>query len=103
MKQEIFDAYVNAIHKRFNIESPDELFVKTKRRDVVDARHILYYMCHERPMRIRYIQQYMLDRGYDIAHSSIIYGVAQVTKLASEDDDYKNLIEELKSDVLQPE
>lgn len=103
MKQEIFDAYVSAITKRFNIESSDELFVKTKRRDIVDARHILYYMCSVRPMRIRYIQQYMLDRGYDIAHSSIIYGIAQVNKLVKDDADYSNLIEELNLDVLLPD
>tara|TARA_R110000796_G_scaffold74375_1_gene167357 strand:- start:190 stop:498 length:309 start_codon:yes stop_codon:yes gene_type:complete len=100
MKQEIFDSYVTAIQNRFNFNS-GELFVKTKRRDIVDARHLLYYMCHERPMRIRYIQQYMMGRGYDISHSSIIYGVAQVTALRKEDDDYKNLIKELESDAVQ--
>lgn len=103
MKQEIFEAYVDAIYKRFNIDSPVELFVKTKRRDIVDARYILYYMCRKRPMRIRYIQQYMQDKGYTISHSSIIHGVAQITRLVEEDSDWRNLIEELKVDVLQPE
>jgi chromosomal replication initiation ATPase DnaA len=102
MKQEIFESYAGAICERFNITSPSQLFVKTKRRDIVDARHLLYYMCRNRPMRLRYIQQYMLDGGYDISHSSIIHGIAQVDKLVKEDDDYKRLIEDLQSDVVQP-
>lgn len=101
MKQEIFESYAGAICERFNIASPSQLFVKTKRRDIVDARHLLYYMCRNRPMRLRYIQQYMLDSGYNISHSSIIHGISQVTKLVKEDDDYKKLIEDLQSNVLQ--
>tara|TARA_R110002072_G_scaffold181471_2_gene337759 strand:+ start:163 stop:471 length:309 start_codon:yes stop_codon:yes gene_type:complete len=101
MKQEIFESYIKKVCKRFSIKESSELFAKNKRRDVVDARHLLYYMCYQRPMRIRYIQQYMLDKGYDISHSSIIHGIKQVTKLVENDSDYKTLIEELESNVLQ--
>jgi|VirMetMinimDraft_7_1064189.scaffolds.fasta_scaffold00524_4 chromosomal replication initiation ATPase DnaA len=101
MKQEIFEAYTSVVCDRFNITEED-LFKKNKSRDVVDARYILYYMCHQRPMRIRYIQQYLKEKGYDIAHSSIIWGIKQITDLVETDSDYKSLIETLKLDALQP-
>ncbi|HIB77166.1 MAG TPA: hypothetical protein EYO58_06015 [Flavobacteriales bacterium] len=101
MKQEIFESYIGTVCERFSIKESKELFTKNKRRDVVDARHVLYYMCHKRPMRIRYIQQYMLDKGYDISHSSIIHGIKQVTRFVENDNDYRALIQELESNVLQ--
>ncbi len=38
MKQNIFDAYVKQVANLFNL-SEDEVFEKSKRRDIVDARH----------------------------------------------------------------
>ena len=47
MKKEIFVQYANAIAKRFHLEL-DDIFSKNRRRDIVDARQILYYLCMER-------------------------------------------------------
>ena len=50
-------------------------------RERVDARHLLYYLCSKRPMRITYIQKYMKANGYNINHSSIIHGINVMKKL----------------------
>ena len=55
MKQNIFNEYATQCADLFSI-SEELLFTKSKRRDIVDARYLLYYMCSERPMRIVYIQ-----------------------------------------------
>lgn len=95
MKQNIFNQYVKKVCDLFSIEDK-LLFEKTKRKDVVDARHLLYYLCSKRPMRLVYIQEYMAERGYVINHSSIIYGVRVVTKRAKKDQDYQQAIKEIK-------
>ena len=51
MKEQIFDGYAVQIAELFNLKVED-LFVKSKKRDVVDARQLLYYACSKRPMRV---------------------------------------------------
>jgi len=96
MKQDIFNQYVERIISRFGIKRED-LFLKSKRRDLVDARHLLYYLCVKRPMRINYIQRYMAENGYEVKHPTIIHGVNIVIDKLSHDDDYVSLIRELDS------
>lgn len=93
MKAKIFNQYVDKVCYLFNLDR-DILFTKTKRRDVVDARHLLYYLCSQRPMRLVYIQEYMADNGYDINHSSIHHGIAMVKQKLTNDADWANAVEE---------
>lgn len=94
MKAEIFNNYVQEVNNLFGIES-EELFEKSKKRRVVDARHLLYYLCYTRPMRLRYIQDYMAENGYSVGHSSILHGIDQVNKKIEQDRDYKKVIERI--------
>jgi len=82
----------------FNLDS-ESLFTKTKRRDIVDARHLLYFLCSQRPMRLVYIQEYMAENGYNINHSSIHHGIAQVKKKVEDDSDWNETIESILSEV----
>jgi|TARA_R100001443_G_scaffold40029_1_gene53411 chromosomal replication initiation ATPase DnaA len=91
MKERIFNLYAKKVGQLFNI-TPEEMFKKSKARECVDARHLLYYMCSQRPMRITYIQKYMKENGYDINHSSIIHGINVMKEKISEDSDYIEVI-----------
>jgi chromosomal replication initiation ATPase DnaA len=94
MKKGVFNEYLERVLNTFNI-TEEEIFTKSKRRDLVDARHLLYYLCYHRPMQIRYIQEYMEDYGYKVGHSSIIHGIEQVSDKVSEDMDYDTICREL--------
>lgn len=94
MKEAVFNSYVRKVTSIFNI-SQEELFSKSKKRVLVDARHLLYYLCAKRPMQIRYIQDYMSANGYDVGHSTIIHGIAQVKDKVEQDVDYKQVCNEL--------
>ena len=98
MKVDVFNQYVEKITGLFNIETKD-LFSKTKKREVVDARQLLYYLCYKRPMRLAYIQKYMEENGYIIHHSSIVKGIRNVESRLREDDDYVSVIKELERSV----
>tara|TARA_B110000977_G_C10765040_1_gene372282 strand:+ start:93 stop:419 length:327 start_codon:yes stop_codon:yes gene_type:complete len=97
MKQKIFKAYALDVCKIFGINAKT-LFTKMKRRDVVDARYLLYYLCFHRPMRIRDIQEYMADEGYSISHSAIIKGVSITTDRIENDQDYKDLAKKINNE-----
>tara|TARA_B110000046_G_scaffold173562_1_gene196279 strand:+ start:436 stop:759 length:324 start_codon:yes stop_codon:yes gene_type:complete len=95
MKEAIFNQYATKIASVFNINE-EEIFEKSKKRELVDARHLLYYVCSKRPMRVVYIQNYMKERGYHIGHTSILHGIQEATKRAEGDRDYKRILKEIQ-------
>jgi chromosomal replication initiation ATPase DnaA len=95
MKEEIFEQYVNRITNLFRI-SREQLFSKNKSRELVDARHMLYYMCSRRPMRITIIQKFMAENGYDIKHSTIIHGINSMGDKIKLDKDYMTVVKEME-------
>jgi len=98
MKREIFDKYVDEVTKLFGI-SKEELFTKNKKRNISEARQVLYYLCYRRPMQITYIEQYMRASGYHISHPSIIHGIGAMKDRIDADSDYFKLIERIEQCV----
>jgi chromosomal replication initiation ATPase DnaA len=98
MKSDIFNQYAERVCEQFAITTQD-LFSKNKRRDFVDARYLLYYLCYKRPMNISYIERFMCDSGYNIRHSSIIAGINIVKKKVEEDADYSQIVKDIQKAV----
>ena len=99
MKKVIFNHYVQTIADLFGIDK-HELFVKSKKRDLVDARHLLYYLCFYRPMKLISIQNFMNENGYHISHPSVIHGVNIVGQRIVEDPDYKFIIKSIEKSAI---
>ena len=98
MKHDVFNQYVERVSDLFGI-SKDEIFSKSNKRELVDARHLVYYLCSKRPMQVTYIQKYMNEAGYDIKHSSIIHGISAVEQKIAEDKDYVSVVKEVERAV----
>lgn len=98
MKIDVFNQYAERIAELFSIEKA-QVFSKSKRRDIVDARHLLYYLCFKRPMSVAYIQRYMKENGYIIQHSSIIHGINIVTQRVKDDSDYMHVVKDIEKAV----
>lgn len=98
MKHEVFNQYVDRVVDLFGI-TKEAFFSKTKKREVVDARQLTYYLCAKRPMQITYIERYMNENGYEIKHSSIIHGISAVEKKMAEDKDYVSVVREVERAV----
>ena len=98
MKKDIFNKYSEAVAKQFHL-TLDEMFSKTKRQDIVEARQILYYLCKERPIRFSFIQRFLEENGYKVGHSSIMHGYNQAKKMIEEDVDYENFIDKATQDA----
>tara|TARA_B100000424_G_C22720986_1_gene391593 strand:- start:59 stop:358 length:300 start_codon:yes stop_codon:yes gene_type:complete len=99
MKREVFEKYSVEIAELFRMDRED-MFKKSKKREIVDARHLLYYLCATRPMRLKYISTFMKENGYDISHSSIIHGIKCVEGKVQSDKDYTKIIKNLNLCVL---
>jgi hypothetical protein len=65
MKHDVFNQYVERVTDLFAITKED-FFSKNKKRAIVDARQLVYYLCAKRPMQITYIEKYMNEGGYAI-------------------------------------
>lgn len=98
MKKEIFNQYLNAIIKMYGIER-SELLSNSKKRNVADARLLLYYLCHIRPMRYSEIQNYMKEEGYDPQHTPIIKGIKRISERIEKDHDYQVVVDRIKNKV----
>jgi len=98
MKQDIFNQYVDRVSSLFGIARED-IFSKSKKKTSVDARHLIYYLCFKRPMQITYIQKFMGENGYNIEHSTVIYGIQSVDKKITEDRDYISVVREIEKAV----
>jgi chromosomal replication initiation ATPase DnaA len=98
MKSDVFNQYVDRVSELYNVNKKD-LFSKSKKREFVDARHLIYYLCSKRPIQISYIQKYMDDNGYKVGHSSVIHGINSIQNKVNEDRDYQTIIKELDKAV----
>jgi chromosomal replication initiation ATPase DnaA len=98
MKKEIFNKYVEAVAKTFGI-TEEELFENTKKRETVDARQIIYWLCSDRNMSVGYIQNYLLGKGFGVSHSTIIHGKRRANNLIEEDIDLSRMVQDIKSSV----
>jgi chromosomal replication initiation ATPase DnaA len=98
MKSDVFNQYVERVTDLFNIRK-DDLFSKSKKREFVDARHLIYYLCSKRPMHINYIQKYMEDNGYKVGHSTVIHGINSVEGKIADDKDYLTIVKEIDKAV----
>jgi len=98
VKKPIFDQYAMAVAKAFHLEI-DNMFEKSKKRNLVDARQILYLLCMERPIRLTFIKQYLEESGYDVPMSSILHGYERAQKLINEDPDYRDMVDKIKNEV----
>jgi chromosomal replication initiation ATPase DnaA len=96
MKKRIFDLYATEIAKQFHL-TLDQMFTKTKKREIVDARQILYYLCMERPIRISYIQRFMEENGHHISHSTIIHGYKKAKQLIDDDKDFEEVVNKIQN------
>lgn len=95
MKNIVFDKYLEAIADKFRIHK-SELFLKTKRREIVEARYLLFYLCYKRPMRISTILSFLKELGFDVAHTTIIYGIKSISRKIKEDQDYKKIVKSIE-------
>jgi len=98
MKSDVFNQYVDRVTELFRIEKAD-LFTKSKKQELVDARHLLYYLCANRPMKLIYIEKYMAENGYEIKHNSIIHGINSVENKLTNDEDLSSVIKDIEKAV----
>ena len=94
IKKEVFNAYVKQVCEKFGV-SEEELFSKTKKRDITIARHFLIYLCYKRYMRLSKIQEFLKERGYDTKHQPIKYAIVVVRKKMRKDEDYRAIFDEI--------
>jgi len=95
MKKELFNRFVEEILVLFRL-TREELFRKDKDNNIVDARQMLYYLCHGKRMNYLQIEKFMAENGYIIKYNSITHGIKSMEKKMVKDADYRKIIERLE-------
>jgi len=94
MKQDIFEQYSETICKKYDI-TIDELYSDSREIRITDARYMLYYLCYNRPMTLKHIQNYLSRAGKSVVHSTIIYGINKIKEQMVHDDDLRKVVLDL--------
>ena len=90
--------YVKKVCELFSIPQGD-FFKKVKKREISEARFLVYYLCKQRNIDQVYIQKFMGENGYVTPHSSISYGISAMSEKARDDEDYKNVVRKISNSV----
>lgn len=98
MKKNIFDQYVKKVCERYGIDTK-ELFSRNKKREISDARQLLYFLCFQRPMKKIEIVRYMEEEGLKVTPTNVRYSINRVNDKIKEDKDYIHVIREINSCV----
>jgi chromosomal replication initiation ATPase DnaA len=98
MKSDVINQYDKRDTDLFGI-SKEDLFSKVKKRDIVDARQMLYYLCYTRPIQISYIIKYMGENGYHIHYMSVMNGIKVVEEKMQTDTDYVSAVKGLQKSI----
>lgn len=88
------NGFVDIISSQLNV-NPNDIFKKDKRKNIVNARHILYYLSKKRNISIVEIENFMNENAYKIEHSSIIYGIGKVDSRYRSDRDYRFILKKI--------
>src|SRR5210317_74278 len=98
MKQELFNQYVDWVSDICRVPKK-KIFSRRRTQNVVEARHLLFYLCHERGIPLVSIRNYMVDAGLDIQHPSILHGIKKIKSKVQQDEDYAVLADRIKKGV----
>ena len=99
MKHDIFNQYVTKVCDAFGIEDESKLFETTRKQTIVDARHMLFYLCVTRPITMYALIEYMSERGLPLQHSAIMNGVRKAENHKNKDKDYAQVLSNISSSV----
>ena len=98
MKEEVFNQYAERVAKLFGI-TKEQLFSHTKKREIVDARQLLVYLCYNRQIRLVTIKKLMDNNGYKTYNHTIAHCIKIINKKISEDRDYQTIISNIENSV----
>jgi chromosomal replication initiation ATPase DnaA len=98
MKEEVFNQYVERVCILFNI-SKEEFFSKSRKRNFVDARHLVFFLCSRRNILVVSVADFMKKNGHEIFRTSVTHGIKSVTKKLEEDRDYKDIVNDIEKAV----
>ena len=98
MKLEVFNKYVDNIIDLYRVDKQD-LFTNTKRRDIVEPRHLLYYLCKRRGISFPYLKIYMNMNNYKINYSSYKNAIEYAENRIAEDEDYLYVVKKIENSV----
>ena len=99
MKEYIFTQYLLNISHYLKINDTD-LFTLSKKRHIVEARRLLWFLCSEHGMTPTEIKRHTKNlSSRDFQRSTIDRGIVSIKETIRKDPDYLVIIELLKIDI----
>jgi hypothetical protein len=98
MKLDVFNKYVEQVADLYGLKK-EELFLKSKRKDIVEPRHLLICLCNRRGISFTYTKIYMEMYGYKLIHSSYRNSLIHSENKMKDDEDYVYILKRIENSV----
>jgi|TARA_R100000084_G_scaffold100021_1_gene54593 chromosomal replication initiation ATPase DnaA len=100
MKYKLFKKFIERILEHMEINHAD-LFEKSRKKSVVEARQLLYYLCTKRGMRPTEIKDYMSREGHSLEHTTILHGIKEITSTIENDKDFELIANSIMQEEIE--
>ena len=106
MNHQLFTTLVELV-SHFTQVDEDELFSKSRKKALVDARYMIIYIARQLDIRLIYIQRYFKLKGFELHYTTLFHACKRVEQ-DKEKDEYvqefiNNILLQLNpSKVLSP-
>tara|TARA_Y100000004_G_C8922364_1_gene416009 strand:- start:618 stop:986 length:369 start_codon:yes stop_codon:yes gene_type:complete len=92
---ELMDEVMSTITSKCRVND-NEFLTQTKESHITEARYLFYAACTKNGIGPSDISRYMKNKGLDVAHSTVIYGINKIQKAAKKDKMIAELLNQYK-------
>jgi chromosomal replication initiation ATPase DnaA len=98
MKKAIFDKYAKEVAEHFRIKESD-LWTKSKKTDITNARYLLFYLCFKRDIIQQKIIDYCEEYGLKVLRSTLTHALKKMEDRVQTDSDYYAIVKRIQESV----
>lgn len=98
MRSEIFNSIVSEVCIANSI-TEEELFSHSRRRDISESRHLIFFLLQRSGMRGSQIKRMFEQRGHKMHHTSIVYGIRSIEFILTYDKSYRKLLNKIENEI----
>ena len=107
MNHQLFTNIVDLV-SHFTQVNEEEIFSKSRKKALVDARYMVIYIARQLDIRLVYIQRYFKLRGFELHYTTLFHACKRLEKDKQDDMFLSELVDSIllqldPSKVLTPE
>tara|TARA_R110000824_G_scaffold21748_14_gene80830 strand:+ start:6212 stop:6538 length:327 start_codon:yes stop_codon:yes gene_type:complete len=98
----LFNNVVELVSHYTQVEE-DELFTKSRKKALVDARYVIIFICRQLGIKQVYIQRFFKLKGFDVHYTTLFHAYHRIEDDVDDDELLEDMINIIISKIRQSE